>query len=66
MSKNNSDKLYKAIDKLLGYSLPPKLAYLNIELFPDSEPIITVKYIADNITRPEEVLEEFTVRRKRK
>lgn len=60
---SNSDRLFKSIDKILGYSLPTKITYLNIELSVDKEPVITVRYIPDKICDPDHplVMEQFNV-----
>jgi len=45
MSKISSNALFKAIDKILNYSLPTQVTNLKIELDADKPPLITVQYI---------------------
>lgn len=46
MNKTNSaNALFKAIDKMLNYSLPTQVTSLKIELDFEKPPLITVQYI---------------------
>jgi hypothetical protein len=60
---SDSEKLYKTLDKVLGYSLPKNIVKLNIELEVDNPPLITVSYYPDNILGEDSPLvnEQFNV-----
>lgn len=60
---SDCERLYKTLDKVLGYSLPKNIVKLKIELEVGGPPLITVSYIPDTIVGEDSPLanEQFNV-----
>ena len=60
---SDCERLYKTLDKVLGYSLPKNIVKLNIELEVGNQPLITVSYYPDTVIGEDSPLanEQFKV-----
>jgi hypothetical protein len=58
---SDCERLYKTLDKVLGYSLPKNIVKLKIELEVGNPPLITVSYYPDTVEDSPLANEQFKV-----